>query len=345
VIYPFAKEWRMRVIDGNIHVFDFSFGLGGRAGRFLNVFKVVSAIIKVIKDNDIDYIKVFEPYALGLLGVLLKFILKKKLVIFNVCNYDLMYVNTKVVPYGLGRLLQKIVLRIVFAFADAVVGANVHSSQFCIENGAKKGKVFTVYLYGIDRRFFNQRQDGRKFGHGDVRQILLCSRLSAEKYVFDVIFAVEELIRRGIKDVVLAIAGDGVQRKEIEQYIEKNNLERYVILLGFIKQDSLREMYYSSDITVSSLTGSALVEAALCERPIITYDIDWQRELIENHKSGLLVEFRDYKGMADAIQYLFDNPLLAKRMGRQSRLKAIELFHPDNIEKQEKKVLDFLKLS
>lgn len=66
----------------------------------------------------------------------------------------------------------------------------------------------------------------------------------------------------------------------------------------------------------------ALVEAAACGRAVVTTDVPGCRDAIEPGATGLLVPVRDASGLADAIQFLIENPGRRKQMGASGRALA-----------------------
>ena len=64
----------------------------------------------------------------------------------------------------------------------------------------------------------------------------------------------------------------------------------------------------------------SLIEAAACGRAVITTDVPGCRDAIEPDKTGILVPIKNAKAIADAIEYLIENPDVRKRMGAAGRV-------------------------
>lgn len=88
------------------------------------------------------------------------------------------------------------------------------------------------------------------------------------------------------------ICGQGNLKEYLEKLIKKLNLENNVKLLGFRKD--IYEIYKISDIFVfpSKREGLsvALMEALVCELPVICSDIRGNRDLVRENKNGMLVK-------------------------------------------------------
>jgi len=74
--------------------------------------------------------------------------------------------------------------------------------------------------------------------------------------------------------------------------------------------------------------GRSLIEAMTLGKPIIAINRGFSKEIIENWKSGILIN-PNPKELADAMQYLWDNEKEAKVMGENARKTALREFHPD----------------
>ena len=75
----------------------------------------------------------------------------------------------------------------------------------------------------------------------------------------------------------------------------------------------------------------ALLEAASCGRPIVTYDVPGCREVVEHGKNGLLVPLKDTERLVEAIIELVNDPALRKRMGAAGRRKVLAAFSQEQI--------------
>jgi glycosyltransferase involved in cell wall biosynthesis len=70
------------------------------------------------------------------------------------------------------------------------------------------------------------------------------------------------------------------------------------------------------------------------KRPIVTTNIRGCREAIEDGRTGILVPVKYVKEIAKAIIYLLDNPLVAKEMGENGRMKVTQEFDEEFIFKK-----------
>ncbi|MGH6611905.1 MAG: glycosyltransferase, partial [Burkholderiaceae bacterium] len=75
----------------------------------------------------------------------------------------------------------------------------------------------------------------------------------------------------------------------------------------------------------------ALLEAASCARPIVTYDVPGCREAVKHRQNGLLVPLQDSERLAEAVSELVVNSDLRQRMGAAGRKMVLQEFAQEQI--------------
>lgn len=141
-------------------------------------------------------------------------------------------------------------------------------------------------------------------------------RLSAEKgieYLFD---AIRYLDTAFVKKIIIAIAGprpigeEKYQRK-IKKLLEKQS--KHIIVLGQLAKDQLDGFYKNLDVLVlpsvnaTEALGIVQIEAMLCGVPVIASNLPGVRVPIEITKMGRIVEPRDSRGLAKAMEEVIHN--------------------------------------
>lgn len=123
------------------------------------------------------------------------------------------------------------------------------------------------------------------------------------------------------------IAGDGPLMKEMKTLVEKMQVKKRVIFLGYV--NDLRIIYPLLDVCVlpSRTEASPMVfyEAQAYGIPIIGSDVPAINEFIKPNKNGLLYQFGNSKELAEKISYLYKNPALRKKMSAYS-IKNIQKY-------------------
>ena len=91
---------------------------------------------------------------------------------------------------------------------------------------------------------------------------------------------------------------------------------------------------HASDILVhcSLREGLARVlpQAMLCAKPVVSFDIDGAREVV-NENTGFLIEPENVEQLVDACERLIQDPDLRFRLGYQGRESVMEKFAPETM--------------
>ncbi len=159
-----------------------------------------------------------------------------------------------------------------------------------------------------------------------VPVVTFAARLLEDKGVREFVDAARLLMQRGVK-ARLWLAGSldpGNLTSVSEDVLSQWSKEGVVEVLGH--QSDIPNLFANSNTAVlpSYREGlpKALVEAAACGRAVVTTDVPGCRDAIEPESTGLLVPARDPSGLADAIQFLIENPARRKQMGASGRVFA-----------------------
>jgi glycosyltransferase involved in cell wall biosynthesis len=120
-----------------------------------------------------------------------------------------------------------------------------------------------------------------------------------------------------------------ISSEDVSQWSEEGLIES----LGYLRD--IPDLFANSNIVVlpSYREGlpKVLIEAAACGRATVTTDVPGCRDAIEPGVSGILVPARDAGALADAIQFLIENPIRRKQMGVAGRLLAEREFSVEKV--------------
>ena len=115
---------------------------------------------------------------------------------------------------------------------------------------------------------------------------------------------------------------------EVIQFIESENLSRYVHILGY--RSDVPELLKIMDVfCLTSLKEGlpiGLIEAMAVGLPVIGTNVEGIRDTISNGKNGYLVELNDKNMMVDTLNKLLLDEKLREEMGRESSLIARDKF-------------------
>lgn len=120
---------------------------------------------------------------------------------------------------------------------------------------------------------------------------------------------------------VFVIVGEGYYRNEIQNEIKEYGFEKRFIFTGH-RQDIEQVIAAMNIIVLTSLWEGlprVLVQAALLNKPIVSFEVEGAWEVIENNVNGFIVPSKDTAQFAEKVNYLLENLEDSNRMGKNGR--------------------------
>ncbi|WP_181809352.1 glycosyltransferase [Streptomyces shenzhenensis] len=160
-----------------------------------------------------------------------------------------------------------------------------------------------------------------RYAREDETLLVMCSRLSVEKRPGTAIDALEALVRRG-RRVILVVAGDGPLRERLEQRVRERGLP--VTFLGHVSdRDSLGALQASADVALApgpaETFGLAALEAMACGTPVVASASSALPEVIGS--AGATAADRG-EAFADAVETLLERPAAERRDTARARAEC-----------------------
>jgi glycosyltransferase involved in cell wall biosynthesis len=215
------------------------------------------------------------------------------------------------------RHLEVALERVIFKGAVGVYAGNVGYRNYGIRHGADPEKTY-LGVASVDEIFYGEPG----LPNPDSREIFFVGRLHPLKYVDDVVRALKLLP----PDVRLDVAGDGESRKDLEALANSLGVAQRVRFLGMISRNEVLSRMWGAQVLVVTQGFNAAVESLLSQRPVVAYDHECNGEVIRHEDTGLLVAFRDVKGLAAAMKRLRADTDLARRLTQRGREEMIRDF-------------------
>lgn len=163
----------------------------------------------------------------------------------------------------------------------------------------------------------------------DVVVLVSTSRLVKSKGIGELIEAFK-LIEN--KNAVLKLCGDG---PEAEYFKSMASGIKNIEFLGHVVD--VVQVLQNSDVLVHpsyhESFGLSLVEAEMCGLPIIACNVGSIPEIVKDGVSGILVQPKNSKDLAEAMNTLVNSPELRAKMGQAGRQIYLENFQFDKIVK------------
>ncbi len=201
------------------------------------------------------------------------------------------------------------------------------------EKGAREEQLQIAYC-GIDVSHFTPRLRERR--PGERVRILSSGRL-VEKKGFEYLIDAVALLRAGGTDVECVVGGSGPLERDLRERAAKAGVADLVTVTGKgIAQEELPAFMAQGDIYCLACVWASdddvdglpqmLMEAMACGLPAVSTRLVGIPDLIIHEETGLLVEQRQARELADALARLIGDDALRRRLAEGGRRIVEEKF-------------------
>jgi glycosyltransferase involved in cell wall biosynthesis len=184
-------------------------------------------------------------------------------------------------------------------------------------------------------------------------RVFFAGWISHRKNALGLVEAFAKVIRRGV-DASLHLAGeesDVAYGQRVRRAIEDLGIRDRAELLGRINSDAIRQELSQACLFVlparQENAPMAISEAMAAGVPVASSNVCGMPYMIEEGKTGYLVDPEDCDGLADRIERLLTDVELRSAMGAAARRAAEERFHPDAVARRTvavyRKIIDSAK--
>jgi glycosyltransferase involved in cell wall biosynthesis len=170
------------------------------------------------------------------------------------------------------------------------------------------------------------------FFPADVRdrgRLLFVGRLNAQKGLETLLRAMPLLQRSAALDVV----GAGEQDASLRALAGSLGIAGRVTWHGPVPLERLAPLYRrAAALVVPSQEeglGLVAVEAQLCETPVIAFDSGGLRDIVQDQRTGVLVQHQTPNALAGAIDDALAHYEHTLTLGKQGRISALATFSPE----------------
>ena len=127
-------------------------------------------------------------------------------------------------------------------------------------------------------------------------------------------------------DWKLQIIGDGSERKNLEQFVEKNQLQDRVIFYGTKTSEEILKLLRRSKIfgftSLKEALGIVLVEAMFCSNAIISYNCNYGPSDIVKNNSGFLIDVNNKEDFIQKLEMLTNSDEKLEKMMESASKEA-----------------------
>ena len=223
---------------------------------------------------------------------------------------------------------------------------------------AESSKFLTEYLdkvivipNGVDLDKFRPNLDPsevrERLGFKDEKIIFFAGRLVPYKGL-DYLLEAFSTLCTVRSDLRLVLLGTGPLIGNLQRQVHTMRLSDQVKFIGSTSEEDLPRYYVASDVVVipsrSRSEGFSIsaLQGMACGKPIVATRVGGVPFLVEDGKTGIIVEPRDPKQLSAAISRILEDTRLAARMGRAGRLRAERLFSWSRVAEMTEKMYEEL---
>ena len=164
--------------------------------------------------------------------------------------------------------------------------------------------------------------------------VLFAGRHVYDKGV-DVLIEAARIILSRRRDVKFVIAGDGPMRFHLMWLASVYGLGEKILFTGRLSDEELYRAYKLADVVVIPSRyepfGIVALEAMASGKPVVASRVGGLSEVVVDGETGILVPPGDPEALAQAIETLLYDPVLAKKMGATGRRRVEALYRWDKV--------------
>lgn len=130
------------------------------------------------------------------------------------------------------------------------------------------------------------------------------------------------IVRMRVPDAVFVLHGSGESKTAVRDLVDLCGLGDHVVFSDSRAVDARDVLAASDVVVVPSLSegfGMVILEACALGKPVVTTAVGGIPEILEHHRTGILVPPKDPEALAVAILSVLLDPALAQRLGEAGR--------------------------
>ena len=249
-----------------------------------------------MKKNKFDIVHTHSPKA-SLLGRWAAFFAGVPTIVYTVHGWSFhRFMNP--FSFCLYLALEKITARIT----DKIIVISRHDLDAGVKRRVADKDKFSLVHCGVDVERFSRVFNERNNGAVDSKLIITVSSLKSQKGLVYFLKMASSLLEQA-PDLKFVVVGDGPDRKEVIGQLNALGLEKRVHLAGWV-DDVSALMSKSAVLVLSSLWEGlplSVIEAAIAGIPMVVTDTGGLRDVVSDHRNGIIVEIKDVKGLAASV--------------------------------------------
>lgn len=335
VFIPFGSREVDVFLTPSIRYIEWSFLKRSRRLQLLHfpihLIRAKRFVEKLIYLEGVEVVRANGPHLPALIMFMVKLRTKIPTILFIEAFWERLLPAQKYMP-KLIRGLLPIWYRFVYRFFDVYCGTPSVNRAYFVDRGMRSGKI-AAWTHELDLEALvleAQKNEASEIKALPSPRIVAVGRLHSEKYPVDLV-EVLALVRVRYPNAQLILVGEGEMKDAVITRARDLGVAEGITITGAVSQEKGAAIVKECDIYTAPMQGNALVEAMALGKPIVAYDHEWHRNLIQDNLTGILVKYRNTAEMAQAVIDLLGNRDLAQQLGQAASDAAFELHGQDAV--------------
>jgi len=205
----------------------------------------------------------------------------------------------------------------------------------------QKDKIRVVYN-GVDAERFNPNLSGNSikklYRLENCPVVLYLGRLSPYKGLQFLVKAIPGVLRE-VPDAKFLVGGAmRYDVADLSRLIKSPKVKETIVFTGYVSDRKVPELYAACDVfcypSLWEGFGMTPAEAQACGKPVVAFNNCAIPEVVDNGRTGLLVEPKNVEALVEALVSLLQDKERRVGMGLKARNRVIRLFSWDRAAQQ-----------
>ncbi len=298
------------------------------------IIPLIKEVVQLSHDYDLIYANTQKAMVVGAIVSLLT----RKPLIFHL--HDILS------PEHFSQVNRQLAVSLANRFASLVIANSHATKEAFMEAGGRNNLVEVVYngfdlekYQNLEERARQLRQELNLEGSYLVGNFSRLSPWKGQHILLEALTHCPKAIAILVGD---ALFGEDEYVQELHQQVKQLGLAERVMFLGF--RSDIPQLMSMCDLVVHTSIaaepfGRVIVEAMLCQKPVIATAAGGAVELIENGQTGWLTPPKDPLKLAEIINQCQKEPATAKAISQAGKISAKQRFNLSSIEQQIERLL------
>jgi len=309
-----SDETKKELLERGFHCYHFE--LERNSVNFIKELSSLFHIRKILLDINPSLIHCITIKPNLYAGIINKLFFNKP-IIYSVTGLGATFSSLKI-KFKIIRVLARLIYKYISVNNSRFIFENSEDYKIFEDSGILKNNGVVIKGAGIDLRLFSQSPPPRN------NTVLFAARLLRDKGLHELVEAAVLLRERGI-DITVKVAG--IIDQDVSSAIPISVVEEWdkngdIVWLGNVK--NMPALIHQCDLVcLPTMYGEGvpriLIEAASCQRPVITTDVPGCRELVEDGVNGLLIKQGSVEALVNGLEFLLLQPVKREQLGLEGR--------------------------